>query len=684
MSTLVKQESITLRNLATVPDSWLRTACYALATGVCYYIATQIAWILCFPDSKVSLIFPPHAVLLCILLVVPSRHWWAYVLAAVGAHFFATQQAGWPVMYALNCEAFDAVKCVAAAAGIRHFIKSPLEEITLRDALLFVLITGIIVPFGTAFWGAAFTISYGYGTRYWIEWRNLGISNAVTAVVLAPVFLLGTHHLLYVKRSRTALQRHLPEAALVGAFTVALGIFVFDQAPAGPGASTALLYAPIPLLIWAALRFGLIGISASTLIMTFEAIWGTMRGHGPFLAQTPTENALALQMFLLMSATPLMLLAVVIEEEKRSQEALRENASLMGLAAEAGNLGMWVWDVSRNKVWMTERGRSLFGFSPDERLNHTTIAGHIHPDDRAIREGALQKAVRTRSDYDMEYRVTLPDGSDRWIHGIGRCVETNDGTGPKLFGVSMDITVRKQAEALAAQKRSELEHVARIATLGELTTSLTHELKQPLAAVLINAQAGMRLLDAPQPDLQKLRKTLAGISEVTERAGEVIRGLRAMVKRESAPASLTSVDINDVIRFVERIVYGDANLHRVTIHLELSPTVRPVMGDTVQLQQVILNLMLNAFSALSETVVVRTQSLGESHVRIEIQDNGTGILPEKIDSIFDPFVTSKPEGLGVGLSICRSIIDRHGGTITASNNPGPGATFTITLPVTGD
>src|SRR5262252_2770767 len=260
MSTLVKPETITWRTPATVPDSWLRTACYSLATGVCYYIATQIAWILCFPDSKVSLIFPPHAVLLCILLVVPTRHWWAYVLAAVGAHFLATQQAGWPMMYALNCEAFDAVKCIVVAAGIRHFIKSPLEEITLRDALLFVLIAGILVPFGTAFWGAAFTVSYGYGTRYWIEWRNLGISNAVTAVVLTPVFLLGTHYLLFVKRSRIALQRLFPEAALVGAFTVALGIFVFDQAPAGPGASTVLLYAPIPLLVWAALRFGLIGI----------------------------------------------------------------------------------------------------------------------------------------------------------------------------------------------------------------------------------------------------------------------------------------------------------------------------------------------------------------------------------------------------------------------------------------
>jgi PAS domain S-box-containing protein len=666
--------------------SLLRTVCYVLACAVCYYVATQIAWLLRFPDSKVSLFFPPQAVLLCILLFVPTRDWWAYILAAVSLHFLATQQAGWPPMYALTCEAFDALKCVSAAAGIRILIKSPVKAITLRDAILFVLIAVVIVPFGTAFWGAAFTVSYGFGTRYWIEWRNLGISNAVTAVVLVPVILLGTHA-LFVRRPKALSPRRLLEAAFIGACIVALGVFVFDSTTAGPNTSPALLYAPIPLLIWAALRFGLGGISVSMLIMTFEAIWGTMRGHGPFLAQTPIENALALQLFLLVTATPLMLLAVVIEDERRSKEALRESASLMGLAAEAGNLAMWVWDVSGNDVWMTERGRSLFGFKPDERLNFSGTFDRVHPEDRTIREAAIRQAIQTRSPYDVEYRVEQPDGTVRWIHGRGRCVGPDADTGTKLFGVSMDITGRKQAEESAAQKRAELEHIARIATLGELTASLTHELRQPLAAILINSHAGMRLLDASQPDLQKLRITLAGIREVTERAGEVIGGLRAMFKHDSTPPGLARVDINHVIRFVERIVYGDANQHKVTVDLDLSSDVSPVKGDNVQLQQVILNLMLNAFNAMSETefgsrrMVVRTRPLDQSNILIEIEDNGTGIAEEKLEAIFSPFVTSKPEGLGMGLSICRSIIERHGGKISAANNSPGGAKFSITLPV---
>ena len=214
----------------------------------------------------------------------------------------ATQQADWPVLYALHCEAFDAVQNVLVAAGVRLFIKSPFNRITLRDAIVFVSIAVIIVPFGTAFWGAAFTISNGFVTNYWVEWRNLGISNGVTAVVLVPAFLVLLSH-----RGGRVTPARIIEGSLVALGIGVVGTYVFASLPSGPETSPALLYAPIPLLIWAALRFGLGGISVAMLLITFAAIWGTMRGHGPFLTQTPAENALALQMFLLMTAAPLML-----------------------------------------------------------------------------------------------------------------------------------------------------------------------------------------------------------------------------------------------------------------------------------------------------------------------------------------------------------------------------------------
>ena len=670
---------------------FLRTVFFVVATGACYYFATRIAWALCFPDSKVSLFFPPHAVLVSILLMVPTRQWWAYTLAAASTHFLATQLEHWPTLYALHCEAFDAVKCVAAAAGIRILIKSPIKALTLRDATIFILIAVVLVPFGTALWGAAFTVSNGFGTRYWIEWRNLGISNAVTAVVLVPAFLLGAYH-LFVRRPWAASRGRALEAVFVGACTVAVGFFVFDTTAAGLDTSPALLYVPIPLLIWAALRFGLGGISVCMLIITFQAISGTMHGHGPFLAQTPAENALALQLFLLVTATPLMLLAVVIEEERRSKESLRESKDQMGLAAEAANAAIWAWDVSGTDGWMTERGRSLFGFKQDARLDFGAI-DRVHPDDRAAREHAIKRALETRGEYEMEYRVLQPDGVVRWINARGRCVESADGTGPKLFGVSMDITARKQAEASAAQereelqkKRVELEHVARVATLGELTTTLTHELKQPLHTIRISSALGAQMLATLQPKLQDVRGTFAHIDEITRRAGDMIDRMRDMLKRDTP--GFTSLDLNQLIRDVERIVHGDAVGHNVRVDLDLSPGVLPVNADSVQIQQVMMNLMLNAFGAMKEPgrdgggrLIVRTKSIDALNVLLEVQDSGTGIAPERLKSIFDPFITSKPDGLGLGLSICRSIIDRHGGKIWAANNADRGATFSITLPV---
>ena len=332
----------------------LRTVFWILASGALYYLATRTAWVLCFPDSKVSLFFPPHAILVSILLLVPTRHWWAYTLAAAGSHFIATQQQDWPPLYALQCEAFDAVKAVLTAAGIRMFIKSPFHLISLREAILFVLIAVIIVPVVTSLWAAAFTVSYNFGTQYWVEWRNLSISNGVTTIVLVPVILIGFHQ-LSTRRFKVAPERFL-EACVLAAGIIAVGYLAFDRMPAGPDTSPALLYAPIPLLIWAAVRFGLGGVSASVLVITILAIWGTMQGRGPFLTQSPTENALALQLFLLVAAAPLLLLAVAIDDDRRSTEALRASEERMSLAAESARLAIWDWDVVNDTVWIQDEG----------------------------------------------------------------------------------------------------------------------------------------------------------------------------------------------------------------------------------------------------------------------------------------------------------------------------------------
>lgn len=243
---------------------------------------------------------------------------------------------------------------------------------------------------------------------------------------------------------------------------------------------------------------------------------------------------------------------------------------------------------------------------------------------------------------------------------------------------------RRRAEREAQRRREELAHMTRVATMGELTASLAHEINQPLAAILANAQAALRLLAAGTGDAQEIREILVDIAADDQRAGEVIRRMRSLLRKgESEPAIL---DVNDVVIDVVGLVRGEMILQNVALGLDLSAAPRLVHGDKVQLQQVLLNLMMNAMDAMKETtggnrrVLVRTEARNGRSVRVSVEDCGAGVPADKIDQIFDPFVTTKPHGIGLGLAICRSIIQAHGGTIGTTNNAYRGATFWFTLP----
>jgi PAS domain S-box-containing protein len=663
------------------PGFSVRSVVQILATGACYYVATRIAWELCFPDSKVSLFFPPHAVLISILLLVPTRHWWAYTLAAAASHFFATQQADWPTLYALHCEVFDAVQNVAAAAGIRMFIKSPFHLITLREAVIFVLIAVVLVPFGTAFWGAAFTISNGFGTHYWVEWRNLGISNGVTAIVLVPVILIGAHKLS--TQGIKAAPGRILEACLLAVAILAIGYLAFDRSHAGPETSPAFLYAPIPLLIWAALRFGLGGMSASMLAITVLAIRGTMHGHGPFLTQTPPENVLALQLFLLMAATPLMLLAVAIDDERRSKEALRVSEERMSVAVESAQLVLWDWDIANDKVWSTDEGLKVFGFEPGALIDHATLGGRVHPDDRAVRAAAIQRALATGS-YESEFRVIRPVGSVGWLAARGRRHNhTAAGSPQRIVGVSMDITLQKQAAAEALLQREELAHLSRVAALSTLSGSLAHELNQPLTSILSNAQAAQRFMSHDPPDLVELREILGDIVRADRRAGEIIWRLRTMLRR--GEVALQPVRVNECLEELLRLTGSDLIARGVSVSNLAAGDLPPAMTDRVQLQQVLLNLIVNACDAMKtnppeDRRLTLATCEEQDEIRISVLDCGVG-LPDDVETLFQPFHTTKAGGLGLGLSICRTLVTSHGGRLWAERRAERGAAFYVALPV---
>jgi len=657
-----------------------RTALYVLLSGVAYYLATQVAWALCFPNSKVSLFFPPHAVLVSILLLAPTRYWWAYTLAAIGGHLLATQQAHWPFLYSLQCEAFDAVQNLAVAAGLRIFIKSPLKLLTLRDAIAFILIAVVIVPFGTAFWGAAFTISNHFGTYYWVEWRNLGISNAVTAIVLVPAILIGVHQL--AGRPKPTWPRLL-EAALLGAGLLVVGVFAFDNVPAGPDTSPALLYAPIPLLIWAALRFGLGGTSASMVVITFLAIWGTMHGRGPFLMQSPAENALALQLFLLVTALPLMLLAVLIEEEKGSQSALRESEARFRNVADTAPVLIWMSDTNKrrtffNKGWLDFTGRTM-----KQECGEGWVEA-VHAEDLAHCLAVYENAFDKREPFTMEYRLRRKDGEYRWVLDTGTPRFDIDGAFLGYIGSCIDIADRKQAELDHQLQSMELARVGRVTLMGELAASLAHEVNNPLGAMVTNANAGQRLIARGNVETEELNDLLADIVADGHRAREVIQGIRNMVRKTEASRSL--IQPQEIIQDLVRIVRADALAKKVKLVTKIDENLQLVAADRVQLLQVLLNLTMNAFEALSairaefRRVVIEAGRDVDGKICVSVRDSGPGFPGGIVEQLFEPFFSTKAEGTGMGLAIARSIIEAHGGTLSGENCDDGGACFTVRLP----
>ena len=248
-----------------------------------------------------------------------------------------------------------------------------------------------------------------------------------------------------------------------------------------------------------------------------------------------------------------------------------------------------------------------------------------------------------------------------------------------------DITERNQAQAALHRAQAELAHINRVTTLGELTASIAHEVNQPLTGVVTNGSACLRLLDLEPPDLDEVRSAVEGIISDGMRASDVIQRVRALSKK--ADLQMAQLNINDVISDVIRLLEREILNHLVSLRLELAPTPPRVMGDRVQLQQVIINLVVNGMEAMAAVtdrpreLVIRSRRHDADQVLIEVQDGGSGIDPENADRLFNAFFTTKPNGMGMGLSVCRSIIQAHGGQISASpNDEGAGATFRFTLP----
>ena len=376
---------------------------------------------------------------------------------------------------------------------------------------------------------------------------------------------------------------------------------------------------------------------------------------------------------------------VDVTELVNKDEALRESEERMRLAAEAVNLGIWEWDLGKDEIWATNARRALLGWPASGKITLEDFISTVHPDDRNRIRQAIDDAIHKGQDYDSEYRLVLPDGIVRWMAARGSVHFDAHGNPARLLGINIDITARKQAELEAKQRRDELSHLSRVALVGELSASIAHELNQPLAGILTNAGAGEFVIDRGDVDLKEIRELLADISADARRASDVVRDIRGMIKKEQL--TRRRINLNDVVTNAVQIIGSDALLHACELKTSLEAALPIVAVDPIQIQQVLINLILNAFDAMRDTPVskrrveIMTRENGDGAIRISVRDYGVGISEEMRSRIFEQFFTTKPEGLGMGLAIVRSIVEEHAGTIEAENAEGEGARFHFTLPI---
>jgi PAS domain S-box-containing protein len=497
--------------------------------------------------------------------------------------------------------------------------------------------------------------------------------------------------------------------------------------------------------------------------------------------------------------------AALARRLRASEAGLSEFEQRVTLAADAAQLGVWEFDTYTERLWLSDKVRQLFQFPPDGEISHAEFEQRVHPDDRAARNQVMQRAIQTKSGYETEYRILLPDGKLRWIGGRARCLREGDGKSTRLLGVSMDITERKQAEELfqlateaspsgtvlvddkgrivlvnarveklfgyprdeligkmvdilvpdrfarahagdranffaapearamgagrelfarrkdgsefpveiglnpiqtphglvvlanvidisarlAAEEetrrsREQVELLGRVSLLGEMTASLAHELNQPLSAIVNNASAAIQYLEQGRLNPEKLQDILSDVVGDGRRACDIMHNVRSAIKKGSAIRG--RINLNDVVKSVTHMVHPDAAAKFCKMEMSLAWDLPAIEGDPTQIQQVLINLVQNAFDAMRETPLTRrileiaTGHNGDGTIRVDVRDYGSGISETTRERLFEQFFTTKEEGLGMGLAIVRSIIEAHGGTVAAENADGGGARFHFRLP----
>lgn len=700
----------------------------ALIVAAGYYLGAQIGLALTFAPATTSVLWPPNAILTAALLMTPPRAWWVCLAAALPAHIVLESGAGFSpaligLLFVTNCS-----EALLAASAVRVLSDAPGRFDSFRRVAAFIGGAGLLAPIVSSFADAA-VVTVVRNEAYWDVWRVRVFANVLTELSVVPAIILGwraAHGL----RARVQRGRWLAEAAGFAASLIALAVLIFGRPSlrdAVPGSLPTPIVLLFPVFGWGAMRFGVGGVSAALLGAAFVASYETASGLRPFSTMTPTDSLIAVQMILAVVAMPLMCIAGLLDERRRASADLAAklhfeellsaiSASFLRFPDDAVALRTALGEVSRfcgaeyvallqfdhnagdldaETVWNSASAASLSADSFHNRFpdamarvrNGETIAWKGA---RAIPPDAAEDR-RSFGEFRFRVMLILPFVAGHSVRGAlalattrERRVSASDLPQLRLIAdVIANARTRRQAELDAQRSRQEVAHLARRASMGEIASALAHQLNQPLAGILANAQAAQLLAAEGAPAAPALRESLDDIVHDCRRASGVIQRVRDMV----APPKpqMTILDLETVVRDVAMLLSSDTLIRRVTLSLEFDGDASPVHGDRVLLQQAVLNVIVNAIDAVAEmplrqrVVSVRTGAYGRDHVQIRIRDHGAGLPPGAEDQVFDPFFSTKSTGLGMGLGIARSIVESHGGAFELYNNP-TGVVVTISLP----
>jgi PAS domain S-box-containing protein len=378
--------------------------------------------------------------------------------------------------------------------------------------------------------------------------------------------------------------------------------------------------------------------------------------------------------------------AIDIEERHQAEDALRRSEAYLAEAQRSSRTGSFGWGLSTGEIFWSEETFRIFQYARTIKPTVALIFQRVHPEDAVHVKQTIESASMTGKDFEHEYRLVMPDNSVKYVHVVAHALSDQAGR-IEFVGAVMDVTERKRADEALREAQANLARVSRVTTMGELTASLAHEIKQPIAAAVTNANTCLRWLGRNQPNVAEAREAAARIIKDVTRASEIISRVRSLFQK--GPPQRESLDVNGIIEEMIALLRNEASRYSISISSELAGDLPKIRADHVQLQQVLMNLMLNGIEAMMDRqppgkLSVKSRQADNGQILISISDTGAGLSPEQAEQIFNAFFTSKPHGTGMGLPISRSIIESHGGRLWTAGNSPRGATFCFTLPTKGE